>query len=87
LNAIWRHKNEITINERFLHRDVYAGPGVNRWRSGLAPGRPLPATVGGTDFQAYYDPNFDITWAQELNLFGFGTQNEFHGGEDDDAAV
>ena len=25
----------------------------------------LPATPGGTDYQAYYDPNLDITWAAD----------------------
>lgn len=28
----------------------------------------LPLTQGGTDYQAYYDPNLDITWAADANL-------------------
>jgi hypothetical protein len=30
----------------------------------------LPATPGGTDYQAYYDPNLDITWAADANING-----------------
>ncbi len=32
----------------------------------------LPATPGGTDYQAYYDPNLDITWAADANIVGTG---------------
>jgi hypothetical protein len=28
----------------------------------------LPATSGGTDYQAYYDPNLNITWLANANL-------------------
>lgn len=28
----------------------------------------LPATPGGTDYQAWYDPNLDITWMNNANL-------------------
>jgi hypothetical protein len=28
----------------------------------------LPATPGGDDYQAYYDPNLDITWAADANI-------------------
>jgi hypothetical protein len=28
----------------------------------------LPLTQGGTDYQAYYDPNLGITWAADANL-------------------
>jgi hypothetical protein len=28
----------------------------------------LPTTPGGIDYQAYYDPNLDITWAANANL-------------------
>lgn len=30
----------------------------------------LPATPGGVDYQAYYDPNLDITWAADANIIG-----------------
>ncbi len=30
----------------------------------------LPTTPGGTDYQAYYDPNLDITWAADTNING-----------------
>ena len=30
----------------------------------------LPATLGGDDYQAYYDPNLDITWATDASLGG-----------------
>ena len=30
----------------------------------------LPLTPGGTDYQAYYDPNLDITWAANANING-----------------
>lgn len=30
----------------------------------------LPATPGGDDYQAYYDPNLDITWAANANING-----------------
>jgi hypothetical protein len=30
----------------------------------------LPATLGGTDYQAYYDPNLNITWAAAANAGG-----------------
>ena len=38
----------------------------------------LPATSGGTDYQAYYDTDLDITWLADANLaasntFGIGT--------------
>lgn len=33
----------------------------------------LPATPGGTDYQAYYDPLLDITWAANANLNGLDT--------------
>ena len=35
----------------------------------------LPATPGGTDYQAYYDPNLDITWAANANINGFALWN------------
>jgi len=30
----------------------------------------LPVTPGGTDYQAYYDPNLSITWAADANING-----------------
>ena len=30
----------------------------------------LPTTIGGTDYQAYYDPNLNITWAADANMNG-----------------
>ena len=30
----------------------------------------LPATTGGDDYQAYYDPNLDITWVANANING-----------------
>jgi hypothetical protein len=33
----------------------------------------LPATPGGTDYQAYYDPNLDITWAADADINGYDT--------------
>jgi len=30
----------------------------------------LPATPGGTDYQAYYDPNLNITWAADADING-----------------
>ncbi len=30
----------------------------------------LPSTVGGTDYQAYYDDVLDITWAADANING-----------------
>jgi carbonic anhydrase/acetyltransferase-like protein (isoleucine patch superfamily) len=33
----------------------------------------LPATPGGTDYQAYYDPNLDITWAADVKINGLDT--------------
>ena len=30
----------------------------------------LPSTPGGSDYQAYYDPNLDITWAANPTLGG-----------------
>jgi hypothetical protein len=30
----------------------------------------LPVTPGGDDYQAYYDPNLDVTWAADANIFG-----------------
>ncbi len=33
----------------------------------------LPATVGGTDYQAYYDTGLDITWAANANIIGADT--------------
>ncbi len=30
----------------------------------------LPATSGGTDYQAYFDPNLNITWAADANIIG-----------------
>ncbi|HHQ13394.1 MAG TPA: hypothetical protein ENK16_00045 [Chromatiales bacterium] len=44
----------------------------------------LPATPGGTDYQAYYDEDIDVTWAADANLFvtqSFGlTPNPFNPG-------
>ena len=33
----------------------------------------LPATSGGTDWQAYYDDQLDITWTANANINGSGT--------------
>ena len=33
----------------------------------------LPATAGGTDYQAYYDPNLYITWTADANINGGDT--------------
>ena len=33
----------------------------------------LPATPGGTDYQAYYDDQLDVTWAANANLNGLAT--------------
>lgn len=30
----------------------------------------LPATSGGTDYQAYYDPNANLTWLADFNVNG-----------------
>jgi len=30
----------------------------------------LPVTSGGTDYQAYFDPNLNITWAANADLLG-----------------
>lgn len=35
----------------------------------------LPATPGGTDFQAYYDDQLDITWTADANINGGDTWN------------
>ena len=38
----------------------------------------LPATVGGTDYQAYYDDDLDVTWIANANLAAtetFGVAN------------
>jgi hypothetical protein len=40
----------------------------------------LPATPGGTDYQAYYDDILDITWATEIGLGGAGTWDSKVGG-------
>jgi len=36
----------------------------------------LPATPGGTNYQAHYDPNLDITWAADSFMSGLGTWDE-----------
>ena len=36
----------------------------------------LPATSGGTDYQAYYDPNLGITWAADASISGYGTWDD-----------
>jgi hypothetical protein len=33
----------------------------------------LPATPGGTDYQAYYDPNLNITWSADADINALGT--------------
>ena len=33
----------------------------------------LPATTGGTDWQAYYDTDLDITWTADANINGVDT--------------
>ncbi len=33
----------------------------------------LPATTGGTDWQAYYDDDLDITWAADADINGLDT--------------
>ena len=33
----------------------------------------LPATPGGTDYQAYYDTHLNITWAADANINGVDT--------------
>jgi hypothetical protein len=33
----------------------------------------LPITPGGTDYQAYYDPNLNITWAANADINGSDT--------------
>jgi len=33
----------------------------------------LPATAGGTDYQAYYDPTLNITWLADANLAASNT--------------
>ncbi|HED12383.1 MAG TPA: hypothetical protein ENI62_01765 [Gammaproteobacteria bacterium] len=33
----------------------------------------LPTTSGGTDYQAYYDDQLDITWTANANINGFDT--------------
>jgi hypothetical protein len=35
----------------------------------------LPATLGGTDYQAYYDDQLDITWATDANISKDNGQN------------
>lgn len=32
----------------------------------------LPSTPGGSDYEAYYDPNLNITWAADASINGFG---------------
>jgi len=33
----------------------------------------LAAPAGGTGYQAYYDPNLNITWAANVSINGFDT--------------
>lgn len=44
--------------------------GVAPWANALPLEGRLAATPGGTDYQAYYDPNLDITWAANPTING-----------------
>ncbi len=50
----------------------------------------LPATSGGTDYQAYYDDQLDITWTANANINSFGvwdTQTAWAAGLDIDGVT